>query len=354
MRSLRLVVRTATGTLPLVVAASVSSGVACGQSERSDGTQGNGAGAGSGGGGAGGIASGGSGQGGGGGVIPTLGGTGGTLSTGGTGGIDLCGYNCDEYVVPLPPSGMPVEPGQICAVEVVPVESRAALITLTWEGTQMVQGHIAIAQEISVVGTPTVELLEASHPSLLTLQITELAPSGDGNFSFQGTFSDPLPNVDNSGGYQRMTLRVTLDVACEGGSRQVHSPTDVHLCMLGGTQTWASSGETCCVCRIIAEMAPSPIVPEKHADDLPLAQALRLRIVELARVSNTIVLLAENDGGEGLDYEWVPSAGRLEKLDDDVVAWTLDEGTDYPFIQAAVYGKNAAAVASFAFNDRVS
>ena len=100
--------------------------------------------------------------------------------------------------------------------------------------------------------------------------------------------------------------------------------------------------------------APSPIVPDKHADELPLAQALRLRIVELARVSNTIVLLAENDGGEGLEYEWLPSAGRIERLDDDVIAWTLEEGTPDPFIQAAVYGKNAAAVASFAFNDRAA
>jgi hypothetical protein len=220
------------------------------------------------------------------------------------------------------------------------------------ESPQIVAGTIAIAPDVVVVGTPILEVLDASHPALLSLEVGELLPNAAGGFAFGGRFSEQLPYPDD--GYERMTIRVTLDVACEGGSRQVHSATDVHLCLLGGFAGWASSGESCCVCRIIAEMAPSPIVPEKHADDLPLAQALRLRIVELARISNTIVLLAENDGGEGLEYEWVPSAGRLEKLDDDVVAWTLDEGTDYPFIQAAVYGKDAAAVASFAFNDRVS
>jgi hypothetical protein len=104
------------------------------------------------------------------------------------------------------------------------------------------------------------------------------------------------------------------------------------------------------VCRIIAEMAPSPIVPEKTNDALPLAQVLRLRIVELARVSNVVVLLAENDGGDGLEYEWHASAGKVEHLAPDVVAWTLEEGLDAPSIHAAVWGADGAAVASFAFN----
>jgi hypothetical protein len=357
MRSLRLVVRTASGTLPLVVAASVSSGVACGQSESTDTSHGNasgGSGAGSGGAsGTGGIATGGSAQGGAGIIIVPDGGS--TGGTNGTGGGVACEPWCYTYTVPLPAAGMPVEPGQVCAVEVVPVESRVALVTLNSESSfQIVTGSVAIAPEVSVVGTPIVEVLDASHPALRALQISELVPNAEGGFSFQGTFPDPLPYVDAEDGYERLTVRVTLDVACEGGSRQVHSATDIHMCLLEGTGGWASSGEACCVCRIIAEMAPSPIVPEKHTDDLPLAQALRLRIVELARVSNTIVLLAENDGGDELEYEWVPSAGRIEKLADDVIAWTLEEGTPDPFVQAAVYGKNAAAVASFAFNNRVS
>jgi hypothetical protein len=354
MRSLRLVVRTASGTLPLVVAASVSSGVACGQSESTSKTHGNASGgAGAGSGGAGGTASGGAGRGGAGVIIVPDSGTGGTDGTGG--GVACEPWCAETYIVPLPPAGMPIEPGQVCAVEVVPVESRVALVTLNSESSfQVVTGSVAIAPEVTVVGTPIVEVLEASHPAFLSLQISALVPNDEGGFSFQGTFPDPLPFVDAADGYERLTLRVTLDVACEGGSRQVHSATDVHMCLLEGTGGWASSGESCCVCRIIAEMAPSPIVPEKHADELPLAQALRLRIVELARISNTIVLLAENDGGEELEYDWVPSAGRVERLADDVIAWTLEEGTPAPFVQAAVYGKNTAAVASFAFNDRVS
>jgi hypothetical protein len=98
-------------------------------------------------------------------------------------------------------------------------------------------------------------------------------------------------------------------------------------------------------------MAPSPIVPDKQADDLPLARAMRLRIVELARISNSLVLLAENDGGEGLEYEWHVSAGRLEQLAPDVVVWTLEQGMPDPLIQTAVWGEHSAAVASFAFNE---
>ena len=70
--------------------------------------------------------------------------------------------------------------------------------------------------------------------------------------------------------------------------------------------------------------------------------------------ANHLVLLAENDGGEGLDYEWLASVGRIDRLAPDVIAWTLQEGDPDPFIQAAVSGPNAAAVASFAFNDRAA
>ena len=97
-------------------------------------------------------------------------------------------------------------------------------------------------------------------------------------------------------------------------------------------------------------MAPSPIVPDKHDDELPLARALRLRVVELARISNKVVLLAENDGGAGLEYEWHPSVGTLERLSPDIVIWTLEEGMPSPFIQAAVYSEDAAAVATYSFN----
>ena len=356
MRRLRIVVRTAGGTLPFVVAASVSAAAACGNSESGDetsaNTSGGSAGASNGGtatGGAGGILAGGTS----GGVIPTI--TGGTSSTGGSGAECGTDPSCYTMTIDIPAEGMPIEPGQVCAATVEPVESnRAALVTLerSEASLEMVTGTVSIDPAVTVLGTPSIEVLDATNAALLSLQMSPLEPSA-GGFTFQGSFPAPL-DLDAAYGFERMTLRVTLEAACDGGSLQVHAVTDVHLCLIENEPAWASSGQSCCVCRIIAEMAPSPIVPDKHSDELPLAQALRLRIVELARIANTIVLFAENDGGEGLDYEWLPSAGRIERLADDIIAWTLDEGTPDPFVQAAVYGKDAAAVASFAFNDRAA
>jgi hypothetical protein len=166
----------------------------------------------------------------------------------------------------------------------------------------------------------------------------------------------------------RITVRVSLEISCGAmvpsadasgdastATQVVHAVTDIHLCSDGRRDPeWVSSGSVCTVCRIIAEMAPSPIVPDKAADGLPLARVLRLRIIELARISNTVVLLAENDGGEGLEYEWHASAGTVERLAPDVIVWTLAEGMAAPHVQAAVWSADAAAVASFAFNDEAA
>src|SRR5439155_10591887 len=96
--------------------------------------------------------------------------------------------------------------------------------------------------------------------------------------------------------YARMTVRTTLELRCtpDTVTRVVHAAMDVHLCVSDRDFTapeWVSAGDQCTVCRIIAEMAPSPIIPDKRSDGLPLARALRLRVVELARVSNAVVLL---------------------------------------------------------------
>jgi hypothetical protein len=368
MRTLRIVVRTASGTLPLVVAASVS----CGESDRV-GPSGLGGGAGmtAGGGvagrgaGSGGIAPGGSG--GGGGVIVVTGGAGGTLQvTGGTAGdgaggeLSGCEPRCPEMTIALPPEGTPAEAGQICQATLEPVRSnRAASFRFTQSGTDFtrIDGLLAIAPELRsrVVGTPVIEVLDATTAALGALEVGPIESGPDG-FAFSGSWpASVLPDyADLNADVVRVTLRASLEITCDDGTRLVHAVSDVHLCSVDGSADWATSGDSCCVCRVIAEMAPSPIVPERREDALPLAQALRLRIVELARVSNTVVLFAENDGGEGLDYEWLPSVGTVERLAPDVIAWTLTDGDADPFIQAAVSGPHAAAVASFAFNDRAA
>jgi hypothetical protein len=359
-RRLGIVVKTSPGALPMLVAAGFVSATACGDSTEIrtvqfvDGDASHTGGAtGSGGRGTGGRATGGS-------IFGTSGGAGGIVfSSGGnlgTGG-DRLPAGCSEYTVELPVAGNPTAPGQICAVAIDPVDSNgAARVTLTSSpGATAITGLLQFdpAVEPRVVGVPVIEVLDATTPELLSIQIGPLTKVA-GGFSFQVTipqsaYLDP--------GYSRMTVRTTFDVGCAadgGAAKQVHAATDLHLCYddgsIGGGSEWVSSGDRCVVCRIIAEMAPSPIVPDKAADGLPLAKALRVRVVELARVSNRVVLFAENDGGEGLDYEWHPSAGTVERIAPDVIVWTVAEGMDAPLMQVAVCGDAEAAVATFAWN----
>lgn len=354
-RTLGIVVKTSPGALPVLVAAGFVSASACGDASEIqtakfiDGDASSTAGAG----GAGGRATGGANSGGvgtGGIVFGGMQGSGGDVGTGGR-----LPPGCDEHIVSLPPSGTPTEPGQICAVTVDPVDSNgAARVTFVEsDGGTVLTGFVTFdpAVEPRVIGTPSVEVIDATDSALKNAQFGPLTKvSGGYSFSvaFPGVFSwNP--------GYTRLTVRTTFEVSCgpDGGtSKQVHAATDIHACnMTDTTSTWASSGDRCVVCRVIAEMAPSPIVPDKASDGLPLAKALRLRVIELARVANRVVLFAENDGGDGLDYEWHPSAGEVEHVAPDVIVWTVAPGMAAPLMQVAVVGESEAAVATWSWNE---
>lgn len=369
MRTLRLLVRTHSGALPVLLAASIlpncgtrtelpseepgpSSIASAGQSgQGGQGGQGEGG------------SSGQSGQGG-----AFFGGNGGqgqagTILIGGSSGsatepktCDMSGGDEKTLTVPLPNPGVPAEPGQICSVSVEPVTSgQAARVTLETIGTALNQpetkGFCAIPPDLEprVLAEPVIEVVDTNDFRLKNVTFSDFLKQ-PGGYSFKATMPEPLSSSFDP---SRMTVRISLLIDCPTGTRLVHATTDIFLCQEAGgliaDQFWVSSGGTCTVCQIIAEMAPSPIVPGKTADRLPLARVLRLRLVELARVSGTVVLLAENDGGEELEYEWHPSGGHLEFLDKDVVAWTVKPGEDAAALQVAVYGPTSAAVASFAF-----
>lgn len=373
-RRLRISVATAHGVLPVMVAASVAPAEGCSAIDERDGAEP--ASAGSGGSQGGGL------SGVGGGMSAGMGGAvgvgvgnagasgaagfaaGGTGGVGATGGFGATGGSISVpeptqcfFTVELPPEGVPAEPGQICAAKIVPVESnRAASVELQATGATLrdVEGLIAVAGSLAgmVVGLPVVEVLDASDPSLLAFTVRSVSPDPVG-FRFSGSFSDQaMLRVD---GVTRVTLRVSMQVMCPAAPQLVHSVTDAHLCGTAvGDARWVSSGSVCSVCRVIAEMAPSPIVPHGLADALPLSHVLRLRIVELARVASRVVLLAEHDGGEGLDYEWRVSEGEVTRLAPDVITLTLPVTAAAPLVQVAAFGSDTAAVASWAFNDEVT
>jgi hypothetical protein len=352
MRRLRILVEWSRGKLPVLVASAVVPVASCSDDDEqskttsqagqggltSDASPDTGGGAAGSGGSSGSMA----GIGGVGGVINPAGGTGGT-------GIGACSYT---YTVDLPPPGIAAQPGQICAISTEPVASnRAARITLAKAGTDITvaQGHIAVEPMLAaqVVGLPAVSVATASHPALANLQVSDVAAE-PGGFTFRGTWPRPFDFNTNRGA--RMVLKVTFDIACDADARDlktVDALTEVHLCVDGSDLEWVSSGDDCTICRIIAEMAPSPIVPEKGPDGLPLGQAIRLRLVELARIGDTVVLLAENDGGGELEYKWLAGSGELQKIAPDVVAWTVPNEAGPHHVQAAVFSKFGAAVASY-------
>jgi len=358
---LRLWVRTAQGALPVVVTAAVVPAEGCSDRRTIDHTARD-AGQPNDGTGVSGAASAGSGG-------SMLGGTSGAFGFAGTPiAVPIAGAPADaggpepgpagscRFTVELPPPGVPAEPGQICAATMTPVDSnRAAHVQLqTANGSPgSVKGTIEIASSLlgMVVGTPKVEVIDATDPALLDFAVSDVLPNPSG-FGFLGRW--PGPVTFRAEGMTRITVRVTFEAACPDAPQVVHAVTDVHLCDLDGLAAqWVSSGSVCSVCRIIAEMAPSPIVPGAGADELPLGRVLRLRVVELARVSGTVVLLAENDGGSDVEYEWSASSGAIERLAPDVIALSAVEGVATPFVQVAVFAADAAAVASWAFNDEV-
>ncbi|NUP13606.1 MAG: hypothetical protein HOW73_46820 [Polyangiaceae bacterium] len=277
-------------------------------------------------------------------------------TTGGAGG-GFCapGEDLETIEVPLPPAGTPAEPGQICAAP-VPVDSSGAARVTLMVGAQshLATGFIAIAPEIakSIIGVPSVEVIEATVFGLLPVTITDVAPM-PGGFTFQASF--PTPFYASPTQWASVTFRVNLTVDCGAEPpRSVHAVTYVQLCdELGGGLTWVSSGDDCNICSIIAEMAPSPIVPEKKLDELGLAVAIRLRIREIARVGRARVLFAENDAGADIDYSWRASGGEVTHLAPDVILWDPPREYGRHQVQAAIISDDGAAVSSFVLREAV-
>jgi hypothetical protein len=353
MRSLRLIVTRSRGTLPALLLATLTPAAgACGaKTGFYDYTGGGGAGA---------SGLGGSGAEGGFGGSGAEGGFGafGGGGQAGAGGAPICdpGQAQDTFEVTIPDPGVPADPGTICSVMMQPVASnQAARVTLTKfsMSLHLAQGFVEIpaALDGQILGVPVIEAIAApNYPQLLDMQVTNVTPVA-GGFTFDAEWPAPLQVPPDF--WAELEVRTTFTIPCGavGDSRVVESITFIHLCQEEDDVAWVSSGDECNTCSIIAEMAPSPIVPDKAEDGLPLARAVRLRLVPLARIGRAVVLLAENDGGDGAEYEWDASAGELQRLAPDVVLWRLPEGRGSQRLQAAVLGDEGAAVASFAWEE---
>lgn len=228
---------------------------------------------------------------------------------------------------------------------------QAARVTMEWsEGSsEHAIGKVTLAPEIAglVVGMPSVDVINASPVDSDKPAITNLRAEKEG-FAFDAIWPQGRPK--SSCGMVRepsWVFRTTLILQCGGQERIVLSDTVLVLCGEYGT-TWASSGDLCDECAVICEMAPSPIVPGKVDDDLPLGSALNVVIRPQVRVGGAVVLLAEHAARDGLSYAWQVSAGSLEHLDRDVVLWRLPSADrkQAQLAQVAVTGDDLGAVAS--------
>ena len=285
-----------------------------------------------------------------------FGGFGGFGGAGGSGGSgDLCSASNQQkftFTVPLPEPGVPAEPGQICAENPPSVVSNtAARVTLTkYSAAQnLAMGFVAIAPALqgTVIGTPTVKVLFTPVTELEGMVATDMQPVM-GGFTFHAEWPSMFtlpPDINVN-----MGILTTFTSQCGPGAddvRTIEATTFIHLCFEGNDVLWVSSGDECNVCDIIAEMAPSPIVSDKREDDLPLARALRLRVRPIVKVGRSVILMAENDGGEDVQYAWRASAGTVESIAPDVIVWTPPAEMGPHLVQAAVTGEHTAGVASY-------
>ncbi len=263
----------------------------------------------------------------------------------------ICGPTT-TFLVDIPPPGVAADPGQICAVVQPPVTSNtSARVTLTGYSSakETAKGYIAVPSALlaTIVGLPTVTVTSATISGFAAMQVANVAKI-PGGFTFDASWPNQLPHPTGGG---QMTVKAAFTVSCsDGGTQTVESITKVDFCVDGAVFEWVSSGDTCTVCTVIAEMAPSPIPSDNQGDDLALGRVIRIRVIEVARAGRQVLLFAENDAGDRAAYEWRVSGGKLDRVADDVMLWTMPEdgGAD-PFGQVAVWNDEGAVVENFLF-----
>lgn len=266
---------------------------------------------------------------------------------GGAGGWD----SCHEVTVPDPGESVPADLAAICAtpLDPTPQSHDTARVTLVRysQAVELAKGFVQVDPVIgaNVVGAPYIAVVDATFPDLAAMQISNVTATPNG-YVFDAEFPELFDYEAIFDAYLR--VRVSLRVDCgDPEPRLVEADTVIRLCDTDdGDVEWVSSGGDCRVCGFIAEMAPSPIVPGKLRDDLPLARALRLRVVPLAKLTGALVLFVEHDGDAEADVVWRATAGTIELLSPDIVVWRAPETATAEQIQVAVVAAEAAGVAS--------
>jgi hypothetical protein len=289
-----------------------------------------------------------SGQGGAGGQ-PATGSSSSLISSSGAGGGPMCPWGEDKFIVTIPPEGVPASAGDICGtMGMMPVESNtAARVTLAKDPQNLAHatGQVTIDPALlpEVVGLPTIEVVSSPIPQMMSMAATNVTPNATG-FAFEANWPMLQLSPDPSA---TMIVRTTFDLTCAPKTRQVQAHTHINLCNGSTDYVWVSSGDECTICGVIAEMAPSPIVPDKTADEIGLGRVIRLRLVILAAIGDSLLIWAEHDAGSDVEYHWRVQAGEVRTIAPDVALWTPPVEGGPHALQVAVVSDEGAAVASY-------
>ena len=267
----------------------------------------------------------------------------------------VCEWAWEErFTVEVPPPGTPADATLICVEPSEVTSNEAARVTMVLDPADASLAHatITIAPDLAgtIIGVPEVTATSDSGWGPW-VDVTFLPVSAMGaDFVFDVQWPAELRGlVDMYEG--RGEIHVRFDLDCGGGEmRRVVSTTIVHLCVTGEGEpmTIASSGQECRTCAIIAEMAPTPIIPAERPDALPLQQGIHLALRPIARFENALVLLAEHDGGdEETSYEWHATAGTMQRVEEDIVLWEPAPTDEPQAVQVCVQTPRSAGVATF-------
>lgn len=265
----------------------------------------------------------------------------------------VCGFDEERFTVEIPPPGVPADASLLCVEPDPAISNEAARVTLVLDAGDPTVAHATIAIDPglagTVVGLPAVDISERGFDIWPSAVVGPVSADG-ATYAFDVTWPFPLADREPGRFDNRAVFDVRFELACDDGStKRVIATTVVHVCIEDDRSlSFASSGDECRACAIIAEMAPTPIIPANRPDALPLQQGMLLSLRPLALFDNAVVLLAEHgEGDEGVRYDWHATAGRLTAVDRDVVVWEPPHDDGVHAVQVVVETNDAAAIATW-------
>jgi hypothetical protein len=150
------------------------------------------------------------------------------------------------FKVPFPVASVAPDATVLCAADVSPVRSNAAVVTVTSydPSTGEARGHVSF--DVPLVSVLGVSSITITTPAISTA--TNVTRVADGF-----TFDIVLPAAVLDAGPSWSVALVTFQLDC-GAPQQVEAAWLLELCGLPGSRAWVSSGGQCIDCEPFTEV----------------------------------------------------------------------------------------------------